>query len=443
MGRICLVRHYYYPEDPRGRREAEALAMAGHEVEVISLRRKGEAAHDEVAGVHIRRLPVDHRRGSILRYCYEYGLFFFLAFCTLTWRHLRRRYDTVQVNTMPDFLVYSALIPKLFGARIVLDMHESVPELYRTKYRVPATHPMVRLLGWVEQRSTALADQVIVCTEQQKEVCVARGTRPDKVAVVLNGAHTSIFRPRRTEPLLWRAGETLRLVTHGLIVERYGHDTMVRAVAEIGDRIPVSLDIYGHGTFVEGLRTLVVELGVEDRVRFHGFVAQDELLAAIDGAHIGLVATKKDPFWDTAHTQKMYEYIAMRKPVVIGETRAVRAYFDDQCFRFFASDDPVALATVLEEFYHHPEWVAPMIEQSVRRSRGYAWEVQQQYYREAVLGPQPSLVGGAATLAEDKMLAPGALARTREVQIAQVGATSEGTLAVHMLGTAEEEEVAK
>src|SRR4051794_14774773 len=158
MSRICIIRHYYYPEDPRGRREAEALADAGHQVDILTLRHPGEPVREVINGVNVRRLPVKHYRGSLFHYAYEDGAFFVLAFLILTARFVRRRYDVVQVNSLPDFLVFAAATCKLFGTRLVLDMHECTPELFGTKYGASSRHPVVNLLVWIEQRSLSFAD---------------------------------------------------------------------------------------------------------------------------------------------------------------------------------------------------------------------------------------------------------------------------------------------
>jgi 1,2-diacylglycerol 3-beta-glucosyltransferase len=387
MRRICIVRHYYYPEDPRGRREAEALVDAGHHVDVLALRHAGEPVSEVINGVHVRRLPVKHYRGSVFHYAYEYGAFFFLAFLVLTARFVRRRYDVVQVNSLPDFLVFAAVACKLFGARLVLDMHECTPELFCTKYRVSHRHLVVRILAWVEQRSLAFADQVITCTPQQRDIFASRGTPLEKIAVVLNAANSAIFRPRTPEPVLWQRGERFELVAHGLVVQRYGLDTMVRAVALLACEIPgIVLHVYGKGDYLPEMEALARQLGVADRVIAHGFVPEEELLDGIARAHVGVVAAKRDSFRNLTHTQKMYEYVAMRKPVVIAETSAVRTHFDDSCFQFFASDDPADLARALRELYLNPVRALEMVESAGRRYRGYAWEAQRHVYCAAVLG---------------------------------------------------------
>jgi len=386
MSRICIVRHYYYPEDPRSRREAEALAAAGHEVDILTLRHPNEPAREVINGVNVRRLPVEHYRGSLPKYAYEYGAFFFLAFMVLTARLFRRRYDVVQVNSLPDFLVFAAVAYKLAGVPVVIDMHECTPELFCTKYGASPSHPVVRLLAWIEQRSLGFADQVITCTPQQRTLFASRGTPAEKIAVVLNAANSAIFRPRTTEPVTWKAGGPFELVAHGLIAERYGLDTMVKAVALLANDIPgVRLHVYGKGDYQPELEALVQELGVADRVLIHGFVPEEELLEGIARAHVGVIAAKRDTFRDMTHTQKMYEYVAMHKPVVIAETPAVRTHFDDSCFQFFTSNDPANLARALRELYYRPERALTMIASASSRYRAYDWDAQRHVYSDAVL----------------------------------------------------------
>ena len=185
--------------------------------------------------------------------------------------------------------------------------------------------------------------------------------------MVLNAANSAIFRPRTPEPVRWQPGERFEMVAHGLIAERYGLDTMVRATALLSNDIPeVRLHVYGKGDYQPELEALVRELGVADRVLIHGFVPEEELLEGIARAHVGVIAAKRDTFRDMTHTQKMYEYVAMRKPVVIAETPAVRTHFDDLCFQFFTSNDPADLARALRELYYNPDRALRMISSAIK-----------------------------------------------------------------------------
>ena len=49
-------------------------------------------------------------------------------------RHVKARYQLIHVHSVPDFLVFAAWFPKLTGAKIILDIHDLLPELYAGKY---------------------------------------------------------------------------------------------------------------------------------------------------------------------------------------------------------------------------------------------------------------------------------------------------------------------
>ena len=151
--RICLVVQSYYLRDPRVRREAEALAREGYDVDVIALSERGGLRKQTVNGVNITCVPIARRRATILRYLFEYSLFFCAASVILSARLFTRRYDLIHVNNMPDFLVFSTILPKLFGAKIILDVHDPMAEVFESKYGIASRSTTIRLLKWQEKIS--------------------------------------------------------------------------------------------------------------------------------------------------------------------------------------------------------------------------------------------------------------------------------------------------
>ncbi len=132
---ICMIVHAYYEEDPRVRREAECLVAAGWAVDVFGLRRPGESPSAVVAGVNLRRLPVGRHQGAGLPvYLAEYGAFLARAFWAAALAHRRRRYGLVEVHSLPDYLVFAALPLKLVGVPVLLDLHEAMPEFFRSRF---------------------------------------------------------------------------------------------------------------------------------------------------------------------------------------------------------------------------------------------------------------------------------------------------------------------
>src|SRR5215470_14789038 len=104
--RVAMVAFSSYPDDPRPRRAAEALADRGMDVDMICLRENGEeATRDILNRVHIRRIPIRRRRGGVFGYIYQYSAFTVVCSLLLALKSIRRRYDLIYVHNMPDILV--------------------------------------------------------------------------------------------------------------------------------------------------------------------------------------------------------------------------------------------------------------------------------------------------------------------------------------------------
>jgi glycosyltransferase involved in cell wall biosynthesis len=299
--------------------------------------------------------------------------------------HLRRRYDVVQANTIPDSIVFASIVPKLLGAKVVLDLHECVPEFIATKYGLPSRHPLVRLSAFVEQAAIRYADRVVTCTQEMKDVFVARGAPAEKIDVVLNAADESIFDVGKYPPQLRQPGR-FTLVCHGSVEERYGHDTLIEAVALLRDEIPeLRLDVYGEGSFLAEVEELVRQRGLEDRVWFAGeYVPIEQLLSGLARADAGVVAMKKDAFRDLTHCNKMYDLIAMRRPAVISRTRSVQNYFDEDCFEYFDADDAADLARAIRELHLRPQLADRLVRRASEVNEPYRWCHQREIYRRSV-----------------------------------------------------------
>jgi glycosyltransferase involved in cell wall biosynthesis len=377
-----VIREHYVPQDSRVAREVAALAASGHEVDVVCLRDDHQPRVERRPGVTIWRVPLRHTRGGALRYLAEYGGFFVLASGLVTLLHLRRRYRLVQVNSLPDALVFAAAVPRLLGARVLLDLQECMPEFFATKFGVGPTHPAVRAIARLEQAGIRFADRVITPTAQMREAFADRGADPAKITVVMDGADGDVFRPVAVPA----TEGSFTLISHGTVAEHYGLDTVIEAVALLRDKIPgLRLDIYGDGPDLPRLRRIARQRGVADRVRFSGgFVPIDELVAALARADVGVVAMRRDPFRDVTLAGKMFDFIAMGKPVVSSRTRSVEQTFDPSCIALFESGDAEDLARVLRILHHDPERRAAMARRAAAVAEKYQWARQREIYDDVV-----------------------------------------------------------
>jgi glycosyltransferase involved in cell wall biosynthesis len=384
MARILVIRQLYFPRDAKARREVEALRQAGHSVDVLCLRRPDEPMHERTGGVDIWRMPIKHRRGRLLGYVLEYTIIFVLTTVIAAALHVRRRFDVIQVNTPPDSIVFAAIVPRLFGARVLLQLQEPMPEFFSTKFGVPATDLRVRLVAWIEQASIRFADFAITCTDHMRQAFVARGAEASKVGVVVPASNEDEFNPDRTRAIDHQEGQFV-LLSHGSIEERYGLDTAIRAIRLVRDDIPgIRLEIYGEGFYTERLKEIAREESVTDLVAFHGWVPIEELVQAIADADAGVVAMKRDAFRDLTHCLKMYDFVSMRRPAIVSRTLSVDDYFGDAVFEKFRADDPADLARAIRALRSDDARATALVARATEAIEPYRWVHQRRFYLDTI-----------------------------------------------------------
>ena len=375
--RVCIVRQNRYPEDLLVRREAEALKEAGFHVDVVCGSSSQQPPEEVIDEIHVHRLPPRRKKRGVARYLFEYSAFFLLAALKLTVLHLRRPYALIQVNTMPDFLVFATLIPRLLGAKVILQMYEPMPELWTTKFNFA---PLIRLLEVIQQLSLRYAHAAFTVTQQLKDTLVARGADPDKITVVLNVPEERLFQAYATEPLPPADGH-FTLICHGAIEARYGHDTMLEAVHFLKSAIPgLRLRVLGHGSYLKEFLAQVEALDLQDYVQYLGYIPLTQLVDELCKADVGIVAQKSSPYSHLVHTGKMYDYLYFNKPVIASRLRAVNAYFDETSLCYFMPADAQDLARAIQYLYEHPEARERFAGNARRLYECYRWEQQRLQY---------------------------------------------------------------
>lgn len=354
MRQIWMIAFTHYNSDPRVRREAEALAAAGHRVRVLALRKNGQDPRERIDGVEVIRLPLSRRRGQEIRgYLKRYALFFLLAFWHTSRALLAGRIDAVHVHTMPDLLIFAALLPRIFGKPVILDVHDMMPELYRSKFGLSETSLPVRLLGWQERLATACASRVIAVHEPHLEVLRRRGTPMHKSLVIMNLPDERIFSRNGQPPPSAEsdrgAQSPYRLVYHGTLAPRHGVRTAILACGQLREEMPrLHLRIIGDGEERASLIKLVREQGLESQVSFSdGAVPVDRLPAQLAGTHLGLVPGRIDPSTDLMLPTKLLEYLQLGIPVICSPLRAVRYYFGDEGLTYAEPGNPTAWADAI------------------------------------------------------------------------------------------------
>ena len=191
--KICMVAYTPYEADNRVRRYAETLAKRGDQVDVIAITGADFGQPEkEINGVTVYRVQHrEHNERSKWTYAWRLLRFLVKSSAVMTRLHKRNRYDVIHVHNMPDFLVFAAWYPKLTGAKLILDIHDVVPELFGNKFQTRFKSAYVRLLKTVERMSARFVDHVIVSNHLWYDTVVARSAPEGKCSVFINHVNRS------------------------------------------------------------------------------------------------------------------------------------------------------------------------------------------------------------------------------------------------------------
>ena len=385
MKSVCILLHNHYETDVRVTRKAEALVSAGYDVDLLALRSKySKSDNYDLGGVHVHTISLGKKRGSLVRYAFEYLMFLLWASYKVFVMHRKKKYAVIDVNNLPDFLVFAGAYAKWTGAKIVLDMHEITPEFYISKYGIKPDSFVVRLLEYIERKSFNFADYVININQTIEDVLVTRGLARSKSTIIMNcvdeefftasGSSTSPAGPEIEQP-------RFVMMYHGTVTHIYGLDIAIRAFGKVHQDMPgAEFWILGTGTEMKSLENLTEQLGLKSKVRFLGLVRPQEIPSWMKRCDVGVLATRQDIFLDLSFSGKLSEYIIMGKAVIASRLKTIRYYFAEDALGYFEPHNPSELASQMMSLYLDPGRRSQMAERALQEYAPIRWKVMKERY---------------------------------------------------------------
>jgi glycosyltransferase involved in cell wall biosynthesis len=332
--RICMLLHKSVAHDSRVRREASALAAAGHDVTVVELDADAAGTLDGFARVSAsppawvrRALPFHLYRAAFLAW--------FLA------RVVRLRPDAVHAHDAA-MLLPGLLGARLTRARLVYDSHELATGV---PYREGG---WARFVAGIERVAVPRAAAVITVSDGIAARLRERYRLRRQPVVVRNVC--ALRAPAGPSGVLRAAAGDGPLILHqGAAAPDRGCETLVRALRGVPGATLVFLGDEGEPGFVDTLRALAAAEGVAGRVVFLPSLPVESLLAATAEADVG-VSLLQDTSENhrLALPNKVFEYLAAGVPVVVSDLPELAALVREHGVGWTVRpDDPDAVAAGL------------------------------------------------------------------------------------------------
>ena len=209
------------------------------------------------------------------------------------------------------------------------------------------------LARWSERWICNHASAVITVSTALRELLVKSGVTRDLITVISNGVDTEHFHGRSEagDEVRRRFGLSGQRVVGfvGWIRDWHGLEDLVRGMPHWPDDLSdVHLLIIGDGPARSAIESAATECGVADRVHITGAVPHAQIveyLAAIDVALQPAATSYASPM-------KIFEYLAMAKPVVAVDQENTREILEEgRNALFFPPGDRVAFVSAVQEIF--------------------------------------------------------------------------------------------
>jgi glycosyltransferase involved in cell wall biosynthesis len=388
--RICMVSYSPFLSDARVSRYAEALAQRGDRVDVLALRASPQQpVEDKIGNITVFYLQSRYRKTERtgLSHLFPILRFFLKSSFWLLAQHRRQPYDLLHIHNIPDFLVFAAWYPKLMGAKVILDLHDIVPEFYASKFGIKKKSFTIRVLLLLERFSAAFAHHVIISNHLWRDKVCSRSRLDGKCSVFINNVDSGVFHPR---PRTRRDNKFIMIFPGGLQWHQ-GLDIAIHAFREVRAQSPnAEFHIYGDGNMKGELLELTKSLELSQAVRFFSLLPVTQVAEIMANADLGVVPKRADSFGNEAYSTKIMEFMSLGVPVIVSRTKIDRFYFDDSVVRFFESGNVDDLRSAILELIHDLELRARLAGNGLEYVALNNWDSR----RPAYLALVDSLISG-------------------------------------------------
>ena len=292
--------------------------------------------------------------------------------------HLRNRYRIFMVCNMPDFLVFSTILGKMTGAKIILDIHDPMPHTYMAKFPGTRRKRFYNLILLLEKLSAAYSDKVMTVNEPVKrDILLKDGIPAGKISVIANFADDRIFKIANQ----YKIDLPIRMIYHGTISARFGFEAVLPAIHRVRHKDKLSLKIIGTGDGEAALQKRIEELRLENVVVFDNkSYPLRQLPDIICQYHMGLVPYSLSPATDYMLPVKLLELLAMGIPAITIPNKAIRHYIDEKLYFAYDPRNMETLTLLIDRIIGDPSLILNKREAIKKKADKYLWKNEHQKY---------------------------------------------------------------
>lgn len=345
-----MILDHEFPPDIRVENEIQSLNEAGHQVHIACFTKKGKNELEITNNCVIHRKPISEfiHKTSVGALMFPIYFNFWRGFLKIIFQ--KESFNAIHVHDLPMAQVGYEFAQK-HNIKLTLDLHENWPALLRV-----ATHTQSffgKLLSknkqWeeYEKKYCQLADNIIVVVDEAKARLESLGIASKKIIVVSNTLNLDGFEIPETKP----DNEFITLLYAGGINKHRGLQYVIKGLKHLkGLNKELRVWILGTGSYVENLKILAKDEGVENQVKFEGWKNYQEMQTYFGKSNICLIPHVKNDHTDSTIPHKIFQYMYAGKPMLVSDCAPIKRIIEEtDAGLVYSYDKPKEFAQKLEQ----------------------------------------------------------------------------------------------
>jgi glycosyltransferase involved in cell wall biosynthesis len=358
--KIAMFLDTAFPPDSRVENEAISLINAGHEVYLFSLDYEGRSDREDHNGIKVYRYKAGKLTYKLSALAYSFSIYHQLIAPKIRKFINEVKPDIIHIH---DMVIAKAVMKVNHGLKTILDLHENRPEImkyYKHLNEFPGKWLISpKMWEWEQDELIKKADKLILVTEEARQVVVKKGIKSEsEIIVVPNTILPEVYlRYSIDEQLVERLKDRFNIVYLGDTSFRRGTDTAIKALKFLKDIISnVQLILVGDSSVDGELKELARIEGVENFVSFEGWQDVSLFPSYTLAANVCISPLKRNLHHDTTFANKLFQYMAMGKPVVVSDsTTQANVVKIENCGLVHEADNEGDLAKQILKLYNNEE----------------------------------------------------------------------------------------
>lgn len=375
--RICMLAYAEYYTDARIKAYVNALLNKSNEyqIDVICLFDKYTQSSDNLNFYFISR---KYQGDSVFLYLMNYFWFFIKATFIITYLSIKNKYKVIHVHNQPDFIIFCAMISKLTGAKLILDMHDIMIAAIVSKFKKDNKSLLFKLTKFQTKISVKFADALILADHSQRDYLKENNITYKNTHVFLNLPDEKLFTKRENFP----NNEILTLIYHGTLSVRLGIDIMIKAVERASRFVNLSFTIIGNGEMKNELINYCRNQNILDSiVFFKNLLPVEDLQKEIERYDVGMIGNRKTVIAEKCMLPvKLMEYLAVGLPVIAPRLEVIQRYFDEGMLFYYEAENITELSEIIINMARDENFRLSKNVNSEKFFRTYNFETQYKKY---------------------------------------------------------------